>query len=211
MFGRRLKGQVEKVDSLLECLYALLTSPKQAMRAIMQQRSLLQAAAVVSLATVLSTMGGIAAPFFAAEAQWIIALVYVAGELFLWGLMAAVCHLLAVLLGGEGDVRQFMKVLGFVAFLDVLLAPLYFLAAVTDSAALFAGASLGIALWKYVLYVLAVQVAYNVSASKAVLILLLPFLALALLLAGIIVLAIAAGASGPFDGVLPGDWRPAQL
>lgn len=200
----------EEMMVLLECFYVLLTSPKRAGRIIMEQHTLAQAAMIVVVASLLSTLGGLSAQFLTGVSGILLALVYGLGAVFLWGLMAAVCHLFASLLGGTGEVRQFLKVLGFVDFLDVLLLPLYFLAALVDSAALFAGASLGIWLWKCALYVMAVQTVYAVSAGKALLILVLPFLVILamLLLGGILGVSIVLDS---FGGVLPGGWLPAQL
>ena len=164
------------MGSLLETMYDLLLKPKKAMPEIMQAKSLKQSLLVVLFCTILTTWGGLTAGLFSGTSQIIIVFFDLIGSLFIWGATTAIWHLFAELTGGSGQIQQLLKLLGFIYFIDVLLIPIYLVAAVTSSAGVVIVATILVWIWKAVLSIFALKAVYGISKAKAVLIFFLPFL-----------------------------------
>ncbi len=164
------------MGSLLETMYDLLLKPKKAMPEIMQAKSLKQSLLVVLFCTILTTWGGLTAGLFSGTSQIIIVFFDLIGSLFVWGATTAVWHLFAELIGGNGQIKQLLKLLGFIYFIDVLLMPIYLVAAVTSSAGLVVVATILVWIWKGVLSIFALKAVYDISSAKATLVFFLPFL-----------------------------------
>ena len=166
------------MGSLLETMYDLLFKPQKAMPQIMQVKSLKQSLLVVLFCTILTTWGGLTTGIFNGTSQIIIVFFDLIGSLFVWGATTAVWHLFAELIGGNGQIKQLLKLLGFIYFIDVLLMPIYLVAAVTSSAGLVVVATILVWIWKSVLSIFALKAVYDISSAKATLVFFLPFLIL---------------------------------
>jgi hypothetical protein len=164
------------MGSLLETMYDLLLKPQKAMLEIMQTKSLKQSLLVVLFCTMLTTWGGLATGLFSGTSQIIIVFFDMIGSLFIWGAAAAILHLFAELTGGCGQIKQLLKLLGFIYFIDVLLMPIYLVAAVTSSAGIVVVATILVWIWKGVLSIFVLKAVYDISSAKAVLVFFLPFL-----------------------------------
>ena len=164
------------MGSLLETMYDLLLKPQKVMPEMMQMKSLKQSLLVVLFCTILTTWGGLTTGIFNGTSQIIIVFFDLIGSLFIWGATTAIWHLFAELTGGSGQIKQLLKLLGFIYFIDVLLMPIYLVAAVTSSAGIVIVATILVWIWKAVLSVFALKVVYGISQAKAILVFFLPFL-----------------------------------
>jgi hypothetical protein len=126
-----------------------------------------------------------------------------------WFVYSAVLHLVADLLGGQGNARGVFAVVGLAGLPSALIIPFQFLGywfgmgniAVTIILGL---ASLAVGIWSIVLLVIGVRAVHRLSTGRSVLTVLTPFLALVLfliiLIAAIAVLAISLPYKANFPG-----------
>ena len=164
------------MGSLLETMYDLLLKPQKALSEIMQTKSLKQSLLVVLFCTILTIWGGLTTGLFSGTSQIVIVFFDMLASLFVWGAAAAIWHLFAELTRGHGQIKQLLKLLGFIYFIDVLLMPIYLVAAVTSSAGIIVVATILVWLWKGALSILALKAVYGISYAKAALVFFLPFL-----------------------------------
>lgn len=178
------------VGNILETIYDLMLKPRLGFRDITETRSLKQGLLIIVFSTIITTLGMWSGSDF--QSKIFLIIIQLFGSLFMWVISAAVFHLIAELLGGSGTVKQLLKATAFIAFLQILLVPVYLLAAFLPSngAAIIGIATFLISIWSIVLDVLAIQSVYNVSGAKATLIFLLPLL---VFIGGIMLLFIVAG------------------
>ena len=162
---------------LYEMLYKLLTHPKAGLACIMEHANLRQAAVIVLVASLL----GISSNMNLSVGNTFGGGILLAGVLS-WVLVAAVFHVSATLLGGEGDVRKLLILLGFTSFVEIVLLPVYLVAALLASAAADLLVLLLSFVWLVVLYLWSLQLVYHLQLARAILVLCFPVVAAVCLL-----------------------------
>ena len=174
---------------LYELLYKLLMNPKAGLACIMEQASLRQAAGIVLAASLL----GISSNVNLSAGNSFGGGMLLAGGLAgmrSWLLGAAVLHVSATLLGGAGDVRKLLILLGFISFVEIVLLPVYLVAALLASAAAELLVLLLSFVWLVVLYLWSLQLVYHLPTARAILALCFPLVAtICLLLCWFLLLA----------------------
>jgi hypothetical protein len=104
-------------------------------------------------------------------------------------IFTAICHVAAFLLGGKGRYWGLFCGFGFAALPGIFAAPLAVIGLVPVLGAMLSGlGNFGIGVWSLVLTILAIRGNYLVSTGRAILILLLPLVALMVL--GLLVIAL---------------------
>jgi hypothetical protein len=120
---------------------------------------------------------------------------HVLGEAAIWVCASALLHMTAVLLGGRGEATGLLCTFGYVGlpqlFLIPIVAIIQCLPVGLRSFVIAAGLAV-LAFWSFSLKVLALKGCYGFSATKAVLVLLIPFL---VLLAGVALVVLLLSAS----------------
>lgn len=166
---------------LYELLYKLLVQPKAGLSDIMERGNLLQAAGLVLAGSML----GIISNMNLSPGSSFGSCILVAGGLsglLSWLLATAVLHVSATLLGGKGDVRKLLLLLGFTSFVEIVLLPGYFMASLLASAAadlLVLGISF---IWLLFLYLWSLQLVYGLPLARGLLTLFLSLLSVLCLL-----------------------------
>jgi hypothetical protein len=173
------------MGSFLELLYDVLFSPAAAMRQIAARRTVGQAVAAFLLSIVIPALAIYFAVQSSATARWTGALFAVAVCLrfAMWFVGAAVLQLIAEFFGGRGSGLGLFAAIGFAHLPLIFMVPLAVAAMLLPSGAAppaLAAGGLALVFWVLALTVVAIQGAHELSAAKAVLVLLTPFLALAL-------------------------------
>ena len=189
-------GEPRVPRGLLDSAVGVLISPRKTLRSLAAHPRMAWAFVVVVVLSALSTIaegpgadptagvpGAPAAPDGAAAALYVTRIV--GGALLAAGLLAAgaaIVHALARLLGGAGEFRATVTVLGFATVPSALAIPAQLLPALPLDA-LVAGTlggliSVGLFVWVVILLVLGVRTAHRVSAGRAFAALVLPFVVL---------------------------------
>ena len=161
---------------LYELLYKLLTHPKAGLAAIMEHANLRQAAGIVLAASLL----GISSNMNLSAGNTFGGGILLAGGLsgvLSWLLVSAVLHVSATLVGGEGDVRKLLILLGFISFIEIALLPLYFMASLLASVAADLLVLLLSFIWLVVLYLWSLQLVYHLPTARSILALCFPLAA----------------------------------
>ncbi|MDD4600283.1 hypothetical protein SDC9_22939 [bioreactor metagenome] len=164
---------------LFETLYDVLFQPRAAMRQIAAEKKVGQALIVVLLSSIIP----IWAVYFGLKtagmhhAFGIIGILQIVGSLAVWVMGAALWHIIAELLNGKGTAVGLLSALGFAHLPRVFIVPLWVIAALLPAGAqaLFMGIT-GVAIAGWVLYLdlAALQETYEISAVKAVLVIMAP-------------------------------------
>ena len=166
---------------LYEMLYKLLTHPKAGLACIMEHANLRQAAVIVLVASLLGISSNMNLSVGNTFGGGILLAGGLAGVLS-WLLATAVLHVSATLLGGKGDVRKLLLLLGFTSFVEIVLLPGYFMASLLASAAadlLVLGISF---IWLLFLYLWSLQLVYGLPLARGLLTLFLSLLSVLCLL-----------------------------
>ncbi len=166
---------------LYEMLYKLLTHPKAGLACIMEHANLRQAAVIVLVASLLGISSNMNLSVGNTFGGGILLAGVLAGVLS-WLLVAAVFYVSATLLGGEGDVRKLLILLGFTSFVEIVLLPVYLVAALLASAAADLLVLLLSFVWLVVLYLWSLQLVYHLQLARAILVLCFPVVAAVCLL-----------------------------
>lgn len=186
-------------NDILERFYDLMVKPRMAMGDIVKMCTVTQAVLIVMGSTLLCTLAFDEAIF--ANNAALIALQLLLAVLA-WGVGAAIWHMLASLAGADGSVRELLIGSGFAYFIQILLVPLYLLAAVLPNG-MQAAALLAIALiplWSAALIAIAISAVYQISLKKAVLIMIMPVLIL-IVLAMLAMIGLGSAIINMFDAV----------
>lgn len=162
------------MGEILEQIYGILFQPAVALREICHTRPLKHAVAIIVAATVFTTWAG----YFAVLSNGMIVIVSIAFTLVAWFLNCAIIHLMAELLGGNGQATGLLTANGYTQVLRIFSVPIIVLASLMPAQwklDLIALGSTAIVIWEAVLTVIAIRENYNLSTGRAVLALVLPF------------------------------------
>jgi len=167
-------------------LYDVLFQPGMGMRNVAEQKNVGQALIVFSLSVLLPIM----ALYFGLKSTGMSAMINVMivfkilGSIVLWIMGAAIWHLIAEFLGGMGTVVGLFTALGFAHAPRIFIVPLWALIALMPASSkpvLMTVSVLLIMLWSLSLDVVAIKEVYLVSTSKALLVVIMPLLVVAIL------------------------------
>lgn len=182
------------MNDLLENIYDVLFHPAAGLRKIAGRKFIGQAFAVFLLSEIIPA-GTI---YFGLETSGLVKalplliIIQVIGSLALWFTAAAVWHLITEFSGGGGSAAGLFTALGFANGPRIFLAPLWVLAAIAPLAAnslLLVIFSIVIALWSFILDVIAIRETYGLSTLRSAAIFLAPVMAVSMVLLGLILLA----------------------
>ncbi len=174
------------MDSLFEILYDVLFEPRTAMQKIAQQKNVGQALIVVLVSTVIPIWAlslGITSAVMLTMVHIMMG-IKVGASIVIWIIGSAIWQLIAELLGGKGTAVGMLAALGFGHLPRILLVPLWMLISVmppSSKTLLLAVAVLVILGWSLYLDVVAIKEVHQLSAAKAVLVILMPMLFIGLL------------------------------
>jgi len=167
--------------SLLEILYDVLFQPATGMKNIAEQKNVGQSLVVF----LLSILIPIWALYLGLKATGMLAMIHVlivlkiVGSTIMWIMGAAIWHLIAELVGGRGTAVGLFTALGFAHAPRIFIVPLWALIAVMPASSktvLLTIAVLAIMVWSLSLDVVAIKEVHQLSASKAVLVMITPLL-----------------------------------
>lgn len=173
------------MGTILEDIYDVLFQPRAALARIANQAKL-SSALVVFLVCVFVPMWAICLGMQVAGSPTSVGFIMVVqaiGSVAVWLIGTAVWHLCAELFGGRGSAVGLLTALGFAHFPRIFIVPLWVLATWLPAAIsplFLGGAGVVIAFWTISLEVLAISGAYEISRTKAVLVLLTPVLFMAI-------------------------------
>lgn len=172
--------------NLMETLYDIVFEPSKAMRDIAEGRKLKQAFIAFFIGTLLpmwALYSGLKTVNMHGFTTMVLSM-HVFGGLVMWFFAAAVFSLVAELFGGRGSAAGLFAAMGFVHIPKLFALPLFALSVLLPASFrpfwLAAGVIL-IVCWILYLEVAAIKGAYNVSGSKAVLVMVFPVAAMLLL------------------------------
>lgn len=171
------------MGSFLETIYDVLFKPTVAMHYIAEKKLTGQALTmfVISmLVPVLAVYAGIK-EMPGVPAFGILVTLNIIGSFVLWVLGSAVLSFIAELFGGKGTAVGLFAAMGFSHLPRVAAIPLWVIAALMPGGirGLFIGIiGLGVVIWTLTLQVAALRGAHGLSATKAVLVLVAPMLAI---------------------------------
>jgi len=174
------------MGNLFEMLYDVLFQPAIAMKNIAQQKNVGQALVVFSLSVFIPIL----ALYFGLKTNGMSSMVNVMivfkilGSIVLWIIGAAIWHLIAEFFGGQGTAVGLFTALGFAHAPRIFIVLLWALIAVMPASSkplLMTISVLVIMLWSLSLDVVAIKEVHQLSASKAVLVLITPMLVVAIL------------------------------
>lgn len=169
------------MGNLFEILYDVLFQPQVAMQAIAQKRNIGQAIVVF----LISILIPIWAMYFGLQTTGMATMIHfligfkVFGSVLMWILGTAIWHLIAEFFGGKGTALGLFSTLGFSYFPQVLLVPLWILAALMPasvSTIIMALSAIGIVFWSLFLMIIGMKEVYQFSTTKAVLVMVTPIL-----------------------------------
>lgn len=215
----------EEPPGFLELVYGVLFEPRMTMARIAARPPVASALLIVTLLGLVGTTMTVLAlgPILSGEdnpyglrlfspgpAAW----AFIAFFALLWGYVkwfsySAVLHLVADLLGGRGTARAVFAAVGLSGLPALFLVPFQFLAVFFSARSsvfeiLLVLAGLGVMIWSFVLVVTALGKVHQLTAGRALLTALTPFLALlAIGLAFLVTLAVYLAAV-PSDLQMPG-------
>ena len=174
------------MGNLLEILYDVLFEPAIGMKNIAERKNVGQALIVFSLSVLLPIL----ALYFGLKANGMSSMISVMivfkilGSIVLWIFGAAIWHLIAEFFGGQGTAVGLFTALGFAHAPRIFIVPLWAIIAVMPASSkplLMTISVLLIMLWSLSLDVVAIKEVYQLSTSKAVLVVITPMLAITIL------------------------------
>lgn len=186
------------MGEFLEKLYDVLFHPAAAMREIAAEAKIGQAVAAFFLSVLIPAW----AMYFGLKAVAITAwgnifiVLEVVGSLLVWWFSAAFFHLIAELLGGQGQAKGLLACMGFGYIPRIFIVPFWVIASLMPEGArtIFLGLSmLLVSVWTLGLQVIAIREAHQLTNAKSIIVLLSPVLlllsfiaVLCILLAGVV-------------------------
>lgn len=171
------------MGNVFDALYDVLFQPKIAMQMIAEQKKISQAVIVFFLSLVIPLWAlyfGMQDVGMSAMVPFVIGFKIVSSML-MWFMGAAVWHLIAEFLGGRGTGLGLFTTLGFAQFPQVLIVPLWVIAALLPASLksiMMAVAALTIFGWSFFLTITAIKEVYEFSTAKAMLVMITPVLAI---------------------------------
>lgn len=172
--------------NFMETLYDIIFEPAKAMREIAGNKKIKQAFIAFFLGTLLpmwAMYSGLKTVNMQGFASVILS-THVFGGLVMWFVAAAVIGLTTELFGGQGSAAGLFAAMGFIHIPKLFAIPLLAISVLLPVAMRpfwLATGVIIIAFWTLYLEVTAIKGAYNVSGSKAVLMMVFPFAAMLLL------------------------------
>lgn len=180
------------MGALFETLYDVLFQPRTAMRQIAADRKLGQALAVVLLSVIIPVW----AVYFGLKtagmqhAFGVLVILQLVGSVAVWIMGAGLWHLIAEMAGGKGTAVGLLSALGFAHLPRIFIVPLWVAAALMPTGGrpfIMGLTGLIIAGWVLYLDVTALKEAHDLSAAKAILVLLAPPLAIFAVIAAVMI------------------------
>ncbi|MBC8015193.1 MAG: YIP1 family protein [Sporomusaceae bacterium] len=176
------------MGSLFDTIYDVLFQPQIGMRGIAERKNVGQAFVTFSLSVLLP----IWALYFGLKAAGMTTMINmmigfkIVGSMVMWIMGAAIWHLIAEFFGGQGTAKGLLAALGFAHIPRIFIVPLWALTAVMpdgSKTAVMAVSILAVMFWILYLDVVAIKEVHQLSRTKAVLVLIMPWLFLGLLCA----------------------------
>lgn len=167
------------MGELLERIYGILFQPVVTLREISCERPLGQAAFVLIAVAMFTTWTG----YFALWSTSIFVCMAIITTLVFWFVGSAIVHLVAELLGGNGQAKGLLAANGFIQVPRIFMVPLLVLASFMSEpmrAGIMLLGGIGIVFWQTILSVIAIRENYGFSTGKAFLTLIAPYAAIAL-------------------------------
>ncbi|BBB91213.1 MAG TPA: Yip1 family protein [Methylomusa anaerophila] len=194
---------MKSYGSFLETVYDVLFEPRQAMQAIAEQRLTGQALAMFAISMLVPVWTVYTGVTGMADSPATVAMfgVHLFASLVFWVLSAAVLSFIAELYGGQGTVLGLFAALGFSHLPRIAIIPAWVFVAIMPPVTrpvLMGIIGLAVVTWTLALNVAALRGAYGLSGAKAVLVLLTPILAVAILITVCVMFAGAAIVYWPF-------------
>ena len=174
------------MGSLSEILYDILFQPAIGMKNIAQQKNVWQAL-VVFLLSILLPIWALHLGLKATEMSTMIQVMFVfkvLGSIVIWIIGTATWHLIAEFYGGQGTAVGLFAALGFASAPRMFIVPLWALINLMPASSktvLMTIAMMLVMLWSLSLDVVAIKEVHQLSAPKAVLVIITPLLVVGLL------------------------------
>lgn len=174
------------MGSLFEILYDILFQPAIGMKNSAEQKNVGQAV-IVFLLSILLPIWALSFGLKTTDMSMMINVMIVLkilGSIVLWIGGAAIWHLIAEFFGGQGTAVGLFTALGFAHAPRIFIVPLWALIAVMPASSktiLMTIAVLAVMLWSLTLDVVAIKAVHQLSASKAVLVMIIPLLIVGIL------------------------------
>lgn len=171
------------MGNVFEILYDVLFQPQIAMRTIAEQKNIPQTLSVFFLSIIIP----IWAMYFGMQAAGMSTMIYffiavkIVGSMVMWFVGTAIWHLIAEFYGGKGSALGLFSALGFSYFPQIFIVPLWVFAAllpVSMRTIVMTLAALVIVCWSLFLSITAMREVYQITAAKAVLVMLTPLIVL---------------------------------
>ena len=194
------------MGNFLELLYDVLFHPSVAMRTISVAPKVGQSVAAFLL-SVLIPAGSMYFGFKSAEMSlWgnLLLVIQVVGSFLLWWFGAAILHLIAELLGGQGRAVGLLACMGFGYLPRIFIVPFWVVSALLPVAIrpiLFTVSAIVVSVWTLTLHVIAIREAHQLTTAKATLVLISPLLLIIALVFGLFIL-IGSTFNLPFSFIL---------
>lgn len=159
---------------LLERIYGILFQPVVTLRDIGRKQPLGQAVLVLSTAAIFTTWTG----YFTLWSNRMFIAAAITSTLLLWFAGSAIVHLVAELLGGNGQAKGLLAANGYIQVLRIFSVPLLVVVSFLPEAfqtelVLLGGTS--ILVWEIMLSVIAIRENYGLAIGRAFLALLAPY------------------------------------
>lgn len=174
------------MGSLFEILYDILFQPAIGMKTIAQRKNVGQALIVFFLSILIP----IWALYFGFKATGMLTMIHVMivlkifASIVMWIVGAAILHLAAEFFGGQGTAVGLFTALGFAHVPRLFIVPLWALIAVMPASSktlLMTISVLAVMVWSLSLDVVAIKEVHQLSAAKAVLVMMMPMLVVGIL------------------------------
>lgn len=198
-----VEAESDVKQSIWEVWYDMLFRPTDAIRYITRHRPVAGALVTFLSGTMLPllAMELYGQDFLGSSLTGILMIFHILGGVLTWFLGTAVFHLTAEITGGTGSALGLFSAAGFTYLPRLFIAPLWLALALLPEAvrpACLGSGTFVVWLWTVYLDMKAIQENYDLSARKAVFVLILPLLAV---LAAILAVMIGAGALLVYMGI----------
>ena len=193
------------MGEFLETIYDVMFKPKDAFQRFAQTPQVKEACLVVLITTILSAVAISAGTMQIGEHRGGLIAVQLIGNFITLFVTVAIWHLIAELMSGQGQVKSLLTVVGFSCFPQLLLVPIYLIAsflAVDMANMLILIASFAVLIWIMYLIFNGIKIVYQVSGSKAFLVIIMPMLTMLVLMV-VTFIMIGTMFMSVFDGAIP--------
>jgi len=187
---------VRAVGNLLDSIYDVLFCPSPALRRIGEESRWGMAVLVYLVCLILPA---IAMGFFIKTLGFhkfggMLVAAEVVGRFMLLVLGVAVLHLVAELFGGKGTAKGLLAAMCFAHLPQLLAVPFFVISMLWASSfwkALVPLVSVAVSCWTLVLNIVAIKEVYQISGGRAVLIFVIPIIAVLAMTVGLLILSVA--------------------